>query len=156
MLEKKKFIFLLLFLFSSSCGYKAMYSMKNTINYDFSINELTFSGERDVNIRIKTKLNNYTLVKKDKNFVLEISSSAEKTTTAKNSAGDSTSFRSTIKIDAKITLKDKFVKNLQIIEDFTYDNIENEIDLKRYEREIKINLAETATNKLIFRLSNIQ
>jgi outer membrane lipopolysaccharide assembly protein LptE/RlpB len=154
MLKKKITIFL--FLFLSSCGYKAMYSLENTLNYDFFISELTFEGERDVNIRIKTKLNNYTLIEKDKNFIVEISSSAEKTTIAKNTAGDATTFKSTIKIDAKITLENNFVRNLQIIENFNYDNIVNKLDLKKYEKEIKINLAETAINKLIFKLSNIQ
>ena len=48
-----------------------MYSLENTLNYDFSISELTFVGERDINIRIKTKLNNYTLIESDKNFIVD-------------------------------------------------------------------------------------
>ena len=154
MLKKKIIIFL--FLFLSSCGYKAMHSIENSINYDFSISELTFAGERDINIKIKTKLNKYTLVEKDKNFILEITSIAKKIIVAKDGAGDSTSFKSIIKIDAKVTLKNNFVKKLTIVEEFTYDNIENKIDLKKYEKEIRNNLAETATDKLIFKLSNIQ
>ena len=154
MLKKKITIFL--FLFLSSCGYKAMYSIENIINYDFFISKLTFTGERDVNIKIKTKLNKYTLVEKDKNFILEISSFAEKTIVAKDVAGDATSFKSIIRINAKVVLENNFVKELEIIENFTYDNIENQLDLKKYEREIKINLAETAVDKLIFELSNIK
>ena len=154
MLKKKITIFL--FLLLSSCGYKAMYSIENKINYDFSINKLTFTGERDINIKIKTKLNKYTLVEKDKNFILEISSFAEKTIVAKDVAGDATSYKSIIKINAKVVLKNNFLKEFEIIENFTYKNIENQIDLKNYEREIKINLAETAVDKLIFKLSNIQ
>jgi len=154
MLKKKITIFL--FLFLSSCGYEAMYSIGNIINYDFSISQLTFTGERDVNIKIKTKLNKYTLDKKAKNFILEISSIAEKIIIAKDIAGDPTNFKSVIKIDARVTLKNNFVKKLEVVEEFTYDNIDNKIDLKKYERQIKINLAETATNKLIFKLSNIQ
>ena len=154
MLRKKITIFL--FLLLSSCGYKAMYSVENKINYDFSISKLVFTGERDVNIKIKTKLNKYTLVKKEKNFILEISSFAEKTIVAKDVAGDATSYKSIIKINAKVVLESNFLKEFEIIENFTYKNIENQIDLKNYEREIKINLAETAVDKLIFKLSNIQ
>ena len=154
MLRKKITIFL--FLLLSSCGYKAMYSIENKNNYDFSISKLTFTGERDVNIKIKTKLNKYTLVEKDKNFILEISSFAEKTIVAKDVAGDATSYKSIIKINAKVVLESNFLKEFEIIENFTYKNIENQIDLKNYEREIKINLAETAVDKLIFKLSNIQ
>ena len=152
----KKILTIILFISLSSCGYKAMYSIKNSANYDFFISELTFIGDRVINIRMKTKLNNYTLVKKDKNFIIRISSSAEKTIIAKDTAGDATSFRSTIEIDAQVILENDLVKNLQIVENFTYDNITNQFDLKRYEREIKINLTETATEKLIFKLSNMQ
>ena len=41
-------------------------------------------------------------------------------------------------------------------EKFNYNNTTNKFDLKTYEKEIKNNLTETATNKLIFKLSNIQ
>ena len=152
----KKILTIILFISLSSCGYKAMYSIKNSSNYDFFISELTFIGDRVINIKMKTKLNNYTLIKKNKNFIVEISSSAEKIIIAKDAAGDATSYKSIIKIDAQIILENNFVKNLQIIEDFSYDNITNKLDLKRYEREIKINLTETASDKLIFKLSNIQ
>lgn len=151
----KKIFTIVLLLSLSSCGYEAIYSIKNTDKYNFFISKLTFVGDRVINIKMKTKLNNYTLVEKDKNFIVEVSSSAEKITIAKNTAGDATSFRSTIKIDAQITMNNNFVKNFQIVEDFTYDNIVNQFDLTRYEREIKINLTETATNKLIFKLSNM-
>ena len=152
----KKIFTIILFLFLSSCGYEAMYSLKNTNKYDFFISELTFVGDRVINIKMKTKLNNYTLIKKNKNFIVEISSSAEKIIIAKDATGDATSYKSIIKIDAQIILENNFVKNLQIVEDFSYDNIVNKLDLKKYEREIKINLAETASDKLIFKLSNIQ
>ena len=39
-MKKKTFTFLL-FLFLSSCGYEAVYSVKNRINYSFIISELT-------------------------------------------------------------------------------------------------------------------
>ena len=74
-MEKRIFTFILL-LFLSSCGYEAIHSKKNSSNYNFSINELTLVGERDINLKIKDKLNNYTLTKKDKDFMLNISSAA--------------------------------------------------------------------------------
>ena len=43
-----------------------------------------------------------------------------------------------------------------IIENFSYNNNSNNFDLKRYEREIKNNLSEIATDELIFKLSNMQ
>ena len=148
----KKAFTLIFFLFMTSCGYEAIHSIKNSINYDFSISELTFVGDRVINLKIKEKLNNYTLNEKDKNFILKVSSVAEKIVLAKNISGDPTNFKSTVTVNIEVLNKN----NLQIIESFSYSNNDNKIDLKRYEREINNNLAETITDKLIFKLSNIQ
>ena len=148
----KKAFTLIFFLFMTSCGYEAIHSIKNSINYDFSISELTFVGDRVINLKIKEKLNNYTLNEKDKNFILKVSSVAEKIVLAKNISGDPTNFKSIVTVNIEVLNKN----NLQIIESFSYSNNDNKIDLKRYEREINNNLAETITDKLIFKLSNIQ
>ena len=152
----KKIFILILFLFLSACGYEAIHSKKNSINYDFSISELTFIGDRDINYKIKEKLNNYTLTKKDKNFELSISSATQKSVLAKDVSGDPTSFKSTIIITVEVLVENNLRNNLQITENFNYNNNGNKFDLKRYEKEIRNNLAEIATDKLIFRLANIK
>ena len=152
---QRKIILLFLFLLSS-CGYEAIHSKKNSVNYIFSISELSFVGERTVNQKIKQKLNNYTQNKKDKDFILRISSTSEKIILAKNIAGDATSFKNTVSINIKVLMNNKFENNFIITESFNYNNISNKFNLKKYEEEIKNNLAETATDKLIFKLSNIQ
>ena len=70
---------------------------------------------------------------------------------AKDIAGDPTSFKIIIKINVEVITKNKF----NIVESFNYNNIKNKFDLEQYEREIISNLAETATEKLIYKLSNI-
>ena len=152
----KKIFLLILFLFLHSCGYEAIHSKKNTSNYNFSINEISFVGDREINLKIKEKLNNYVLNKKDKNFSLSITSLAKKDVLAKDVSGNPTGFKSTIIINIKVLMQNTFKNNLQIIERFNYNNIANKFDLIKYEKEIKNNLAETATKKLIFKLSNIQ
>ena len=152
---KKKFILILL-LFVSSCGYEPIHSKKNSNKYNFSISELTFIGEREINLKIKEKLNNYTLAEKNKNFILKISSNKKKTVVSKNTSGDPTSFKSTIVVNIQVKMKNNFKNNLQLIEDFNYNNIDNKFDLKKYEREIINNLTETVTDKLIYNLSNMQ
>ena len=152
----KKTFTLILLLLLSSCGYEAINSKKNSNNSDFSIGKLTFIGNRNINLKIKHKLNRYTLTKKDKNFDLKISSNMEKKVVAKNISGDPTSFKNTIKINVEVQMEDKLKNNLQIIESFSYNNIINKFNLKKYEKEIGSNLAETATDKLIYKLSNIQ
>ena len=152
---QKKIIFLL-FLLLSSCGYEAIYSKKNSSNYIFSINDLSFVGDKTINLTIKEKLSVFTQNKKDKDLVIKISSTSKKIILSKNTAGDATSFKNTISINVEVLMNNKFKSNFIILESFNYNNISNKFNLKRYEEEIKKNLAETASDKLIFKLSNIQ
>ena len=153
---KKKIFLLLFFLFLSSCGYDAIYSKKNSINYNFSISELNFIGDRDINLKMKERLNSYTLNKKDKDFKIKISSTTAKTVAAKDTTGDATSFKNTVIINVEISTNDKLKNSFVMSESFNYNNNSDKFSLKRYEREIKNNLAETISEKLIFKLSNIQ
>ena len=151
----KKIIIPILLLFLASCGYEARYSKKNIINYNFSISELTTDGNREVNIKLRERLINYIINKKGKSLILIISSDAEKVVTAKDTAGDPSSFKYTIIIDVEVMMGKNFKKNLQIVESFNYNNNTNKFNLKKYESEIISNLAETVVEKLIYRLSNI-
>ena len=154
-MQKKIFSFLFLFLLSS-CGYEATYSKKNLLNYDFSISEINFTGDREVNIKMKERLNNYLINKKNKNFKIDILSIATKAVSAKNISGDATNFKSTVYIKVDLVMNNKFKNNFNIRESFNYNNNSNKFNLKTYEKYIKNNLTETITEKLIFRLSNIE
>ena len=153
---QKKIFKLLLLLFLTSCGYEAMHSKKNTINYNFSISEINFNGDREINQKIKAKLNNYTLDKKDKNFILKISSNSKKITLSKDIQGNATNFQKIIVMSVEVLMNDKFKNSFIIMENFDYNNNPNKFDLRKYEKEIKNNLTETAVDRLIFKLSNIQ
>jgi len=154
MFQKK--IILLFLLLLSSCGYEAIYSKKNSANYDFTVSDLSFVGDKTINLKIKEKLNNYAQDKKEKDFILRISSTSEKIILAKNAAGDATSFKNSISINVEVLMNNKFKSNFVILESFNYNNISNKFDLKQLEKDIKNNLAEVASDKLIFKLSNIQ
>ena len=154
-MEKKIFTFILL-IFLSSCGYEAIYSVKNINNYNFSISKLSFIGDREINLKIKQKLNNYTQEIKDINFILIITSTSEKIILAKDAAGDSTNFKIETTVNIDVFNKEKLKSNFIITESFNYDNNSNKFELKNYEKEIKRNLADIITEKLIFKLSNIK
>ena len=154
MLQKQ--IILLLLLLLSSCGYEAIYSKKNSVNYDFTVSDLSFVGDRVVNLKIKEKLKNYAQDKKEKDFILKISSTSEKVIISKNTASDATSFKNSVSISVEVLMNNKFKSNFIILESFNYNNISNKFDLKQLEKDIKNNLAEVASDKLIFKLSNIQ
>jgi hypothetical protein len=153
---KNKILSFLIFLFLSSCGYEAVYSVKNKMKYNFSISELNFIGDRDTNLKIKTELNNYTLTKKDKNFILKISSTTEKIILIKDTSGDPTNFKIKTTVDVTIFSNNILKGSFVFLEAFNYDNNSNKLELKVYEKEIKNNLAKTIAQKLIFKLSNVQ
>ena len=154
MLQKK--ILLVLFLFTTSCGYEAIYSKKNTENYDFSISSINFEGERNVNLRIKQKLNNYILTQKNKKFDLDIKTEGNRVILAKDAAGNATNFENIIKVNIKVFIGANLKENIEIEKSFKYENIANKYDLGNYERELRTNLAETIAEELVFKLSNIQ
>ena len=154
-MEKKIFTFILL-IFLSSCGYEAIYSVKNINNYDFSISKLSFIGDREINLKIKQKLNNFTQEIKDINFILIITSTSEKIILAKDAAGDSTNFKIETIVNIDVFNKEKLKSNFIITESFNYENNSNKFELKNYEKEIKRNLADIITEKLIFKLANIK
>ena len=153
---KKKIFTFLLFLFLSSCGYEATYSLKNRSIYAFSISELVLTGDRQINLKIKQLLNPYTnpKIEEQKKFILNISSSSEKIITTKDAAGDAVKFKNEITVKVQVLLDGKNATNLVIIEDFIYDNNSDTFELKTYENQIKNNLAEAAVNKILFKLVN--
>ena len=152
----KKTFLICVFLFITSCGYEAMHSMKNLSKYDFSIKSVNLSGDRDVNLTIEQRINNYMLDKKSRQFTLNINSSSTKEILAKNAAGDPTSFENTTSIDVQVYMADGLKGTFEIEKKFKYNNISNKFDLDNYEQSLKQNLAETITNELLFKLSNFR
>ena len=153
---KKKIFTFFLFLFLSSCGYEATYSLKNRSIYAFSISELVLTGDRQINLKIKQLLNPYTnpKIEEERKFILNISSNSEKTITTKDAAGDAVKFKNEITVKVQVLLDGKNATNLVIIEDFIYDNNSDTFELRTYENQIKNNLAEAAVNKILFTLVN--
>jgi len=151
----KKSILIIFFLLTTSCGYEAIHSKQNSINYDFSISSINFEGDRDVNLRIKQKLNNYILIEKNKKFDLDINTTEEKIILAKDVSGDATNFESTINVKINVFIGGNLKKKIEIEKSFNYENIANKYDLGNYERKLKVNLAETIAEELVFKLSNI-
>ena len=111
---KKIFTFILL-IFLSSRGYEAIYSVKKIENYNFSISKLSFIGDREINLKLKQKLNNYTQETKDINFTLKITSTSEKIILVKNIAGDSTNFKINAIVNIDVFNKDKLKSNFIIM-----------------------------------------
>ena len=142
---KKLFITILIFL--SSCGYKPIYYEKNNNNYSF--NKISYEGDIKINRKIvstlsfKEKLNDYNYDQ------LILNSSKNIIETSKNSKGQVTSYRSSIKLKFIIKNKDKIVKEKIFVKDFSYSNLENKYDLTEYQNSVENNLINKIIEELI-------
>ena len=152
----KKTLILFILILTTSCGYEALYSKKNIATFNFSVAEMNFNGDRNVNLKIKEKLSKLSIKKFDKEFKLQISTTSGKKVLAKDARGDPTSFENTITTNVEAIGTDQNINKFEIKKSYNYNNIENKFNLSKYERELKNNIAETIARELIFKLSNIQ
>ena len=154
---KKKFFYLIFLLFLSGCGYEAIYSKKNLADFDFSINNLVFEGDRKINIKVKQKLFSYKKKESLKSYDLVINSVVLKTISAKDAQGDPSIFQLDIEIKANINdLNNNYSEMIGFNKKFKYKNNENKIDLKNYEDEIKESAAESLVRELILKLAQFR
>jgi len=154
MLKRVAIIFI--FFLTTSCGYETMYSKKKIIDYDFSIKDITLTGDTYINLKIKQKLSGYILNQKNKVFDVKINSTSNRAILAKDINGDPTSFKNTIIINVEVMQKEKIKNILRLEKALKYDNKSNKFDLNKYERKLKTSLTNTMMDELIFKLSNIQ
>jgi|TARA_B110000483_G_scaffold169844_1_gene200880 hypothetical protein len=152
----KKPLLILMFLSIISCGYERIIPQKNNNKYNFSLDEITFKGDRVVNLKVKEKLNVYKINKTDKHYKLIINTTSEKIIIAKDLKGDPTNFKNITTLYVDVLVSNNIKKKLTYEASYNYSNDKNKSNLKNYEKQIKENLAETVTNKLILKLSNIK
>lgn len=153
MLKKKSFLFLILSIFLSNCGFTPMYKNMNDIKFNISITE--FNGNRDINNLINSNLKKYSNIDGAKIFEIKISTIYSKDSIAKDSKGNSTDYR--IKVITSFEIKkDKLLKEITIIESFDYKSISNSFDQLKYEETVKQNIVNITIKKLISQLTRLQ
>ena len=147
----KKILTILTFFLLFSCGFKPMYSQKKlSSNYNFTITNIGFSGNNNINQYLKNNLVEYINNEdKEKKYDLIIDSSIIKTITSKNKKGNPEIFYTKIQINVDIIEDDK-IKNKTIFEEgFEYKNKSSQFELKKYEKNIQKNLTNKLSKDLI-------
>ena len=150
----KKIIILLLLNLTTSCGYEPLYSKKNLLlNSNFSITSMEFAGDREINLKIKNSLSQFSTNKKDENFTLNLNTEFLRTVISNNEKGNPSKYRMQVNVLVLVTRsKDDKKINLKFTEDHDYNNASDVSLLRENERQIKINLAELITNELLSKL----
>ena len=144
---KKHIILISLIFFLTHCGFSPIY-IKNT-NTNFSIENVDYQGDRDLNNFLKINLDQYKNKKSDRKIIIEASSEYEKTILTKNTVSEVTNY----KLIANVTFLIKSTnKKIIITEEKIISSMDDKFEEARKERATKQNFARSISNKLISEL----
>jgi len=140
---KKKIIIISLIFFLTNCGFTPIYL--NNTNANFSIEQVDYLGDKELNNFLKTNLNNYKNIESDNKIFIEINSNYKKIILSKDEAGVATSYQLVAEIIFLIKPIDREIK---ITEKKIMDVKTDKFEEDRYERTMKQNFASSIFNKL--------
>ena len=140
---KKNVIILSLIFFLTNCGFTPIY-LKNT-NVNFSIEQINYTGDRELNNFLKTNLDQYKNKKIDNKFYIEAKSTYKKIVLSKDGAGNVTDYQLEVEV---IFLIKPLGKTIKITEKKIMNSMDDKFEEARYERTIKQNFASSISNKL--------
>jgi len=144
---KKNIILLSLFFFLSNCGFSPIYTKTSDINY--SIEQVNFTGDRELNNFLKTNLNQYKNNKIANKIYIEATSVYKKIILSKDGSGEVTNYQLETEV---IFLIKPLNKKIRITEKKVMDSMNDKFEEARYERTIKQNFASSISNKLTLEL----
>ena len=152
MIKKNLIKLLILLFFIYGCGYSPIFSNKDS---NFSIYELSVSGNSKLNKIINGRLNNYKGSDNQKKFSLTIETYLNKEVASRDSKGNPKTYR--INLESNISIKDLNgnVKNKSFSKSVDYNNRSNKSNLKKYENETSKNLAGKVADEIIIYLQSV-
>ena len=144
---KKQVILISLIFFLTHCGFSPIYVKNAKIN--FSIENVNYKGDRDLNNFLKINLDSYKNKKSDRKILIEATSEYEKTILTKNTVSEVTNY----KLIANVTFLIKSTnKKIIITEEKIISSMDDKFEEARKERATKQNFARSISNKLISEL----
>jgi outer membrane lipopolysaccharide assembly protein LptE/RlpB len=144
---KKNILYISLIFFLTNCGFTPIY-LKNT-NVNFSIEQVTYEGDRDLNNFLKTNLNQYKNQNVDNKITIEVDSIYRKIILSKDGKGEVANYQ----LEAEVLFLIKpSNKRIKITEKKIMDSMDDKFEEARYERTIKQNFASSISNKLSLEL----
>jgi hypothetical protein len=144
---KKIIILTSLIFFLTQCGFSPIY-VKNT-NINFSIENVNYQGDRDLNNFLKINLNQYRNEKSDRKILIEATSEYEKIILTKNATSEVTNYKLVAKV---IFLIKSTNKRINITEEKIISSMDDKFEEARKERATKQNFARSISKKLISEL----
>ena len=144
---RKNIILISLIFFLTHCGYTPIYLQNTDVN--FSIEQVKYTGDREINNFFKTKLNQYKNEKIDNKIFIEVNSIYEKIILSKDGTGAVTNYQLEAQVIFLIKPLNKVIK---INDKKIMKSMDDQFEEAKYERTIKQGFASSITNKLISKL----
>ena len=141
---KKSISLIFLIFFLTNCGFTPVY-LKNT-NINYSIEQVDYTGDRELNNFLKSNLNKYKNEKINKKIFIEVNSIYKKNILTKDGSGKITSYELEAVV---IFLIQPLNKKIQIIEKKIMNSMDDKFEETRQERIIKQSFVSSISNKLI-------
>lgn len=134
---------LLLFFLIIGCSYEPILLKKNS---EFKFINITSYGDKDFNKILKKKL-------KDKNhgnkeYSIYIDTKKEKEILSSNTKGDPKIFKLKVFVEFEIEDNGKDIYNNKVVEEFTYNNMDDKFELLKLEENIINTIAEKISNEI--------
>ena len=141
---KKSISLIFLIFFLTNCGFTPVY-LKNT-NINYSIEQVDYTGDRELNNFLKSNLNKYKNEKIDKKIFIEVNSIYKKNILTKDGTGKITSYELEAVV---IFLIQPLNKEIRVIEKKIMNSMDDKFEETRQERIIKQSFVSSISNKLI-------
>ena len=140
---RKNIIFLSLIFFLTNCGFTPVYL--NNTNVNFSVEQVNYTGDRELNNFLKTNLNKLKNKKNDNKIYIEANSIYKKIILSKDSVGEVTNYQ----LEAEVIFLIKPLnKKIIIKEKQNMNSVDDKFEEARKEKLIKQSFASSISSKL--------
>ena len=153
MIKIKKLIpIFLIMILLNNCGYTPRYAVNKNVN--FTIDLIEFTGDREFNNFLKSKLIRYKKNKNSnkKNYKLNLNTEYKKNIKSRDSTGSAEKYELVIIVNAIIQSELIESKKLIFEEKFIMKKFEDAFEEKNYEKKIKENFSDLILDRIIFYL----
>ena len=150
----KKIFLVVIIIFLHSCGFKPIYSSKDS-NYKI------ISIEKNINNNltqyIQDSINVYSNNNSEKNLKINLNFNEDIVVILKDSRGDPKKNRLTITLVMEIfNQSDNLIETKKFSENFEYNIDDNKFNLKQYEKNIKLNLVNEIIQQILVFLAEVK
>ena len=153
MIKIKKLIpIFLIMILLNNCGYTPRYAVNKNVN--FTIDLIEFTGDREFNNFLKSKLIRYKKNKNNnkKNYKLNLNTEYKKNIKSRDSTGSAEKYELVIIVNAIVQSELIEPKKLIFEEKFIMNKFEDAFEEKNYEKTIKENFSDLILDRIIFYL----